>query len=180
MSTIESISKKYVSYDQVISLLEQLKKEKLEEIIIHCSRHLKLKINCKSLQNIWRVLTNYKWWNFPKYLKLVKEQPELLLLPQSLGKNKLPIHDQIKIGDIVFFHHIFLVEKKSVHRIVMRGIVESTIQEGNDHQIHPCNKGKTRPHADINNKFIRIYIYEIFDNPQIIEYNNIRSTWLKR
>ena len=175
MSAIESASK--ISYTKIISGLEQLKKEELEEVIIRCSRHLKLKINCNILQNIWRVLTRYKWWDFPEYLKLVKEQPKWLDLPQSLGKT-LPIHDQIKIGDIVFFYHIFL-EGKSVHKIVMRGIVNSTIQKGNDHQIHPCNKGKYRPHADTNNKFIRIYIHEIFDNPQIIEYNWKRSTWVK-
>jgi hypothetical protein len=179
MSAIESAST--MSYTKIITGLEQLKKEELEEVIDCALMHImiKLKINYKSFINVWRVLTSYEYWDFPEYEKLVKKDTKCLCLPQSLGSNKyIKTHNKIKLGDIVFFHHIFL-EQKSVHKIVMRGIVCSIIQEGNEHQIHPCNKGKHRPHADINNKFIRVLIQEIFDNPQIIKYNYMRQTWLK-
>ena len=179
MSAIESASK--ISYTKIISGLEQLKKEELEEVIDRILQKLRLKLESLPDPNVWRGLTRYNYWDFPKYLKLVKEQHHYLLLPQSLGAVFHNLENEIKVGDKFINHHIFKIKGKSVHKIAMKGIVASTIQEGNNHQIHPCNKGKNRPHADTNNKFIWVLITEVYDEKEqeTIEWNKIRPTWLK-
>jgi hypothetical protein len=126
----------------------------------------------------WRVLTNNKWWDQPKYNDLVKNEPSYLKLPQSLGAVSGGTENDIKIGDEVIFHHIFKIARQSVHKIVMRGKIISTVQMGDNHRDHPCNKGTDRPHAK-RDTFIWVEITEIYQNPEVILFNNIRHTWLK-
>jgi hypothetical protein len=127
--------------------------------------------------SVWRVVLNSKLWNQTEYTKLWNENTEIEVngelvsarqLPQSKGGGKY--REVPRKGDTVKF-----VYKK---HIVMEGKCSSDFITGMRHQIHTCNTGATRPHAEKNSEFIWVDVKTIYDTPEPYRHDG-QKTWRK-
>jgi len=110
-------------------------------------KHTKIKTRPKMS---WRVMLNSSRWNKKKYEEDFHENQNIKRLAQSKGLCRMVVCPQ-KGDDVSFV---------CKGKIIMKGIVDSEFEEGNEHQLDTYNLGLYRPHS-ILTEFAWIIITEV-------------------